>query len=516
MNYNTIHETVVQDVVDVMKDGISTADTITNPAGAPSSLIKAGSLSKATSGLTLEFPVLVDASLPISTATMCSKAVERKAVSLLQIAFSAYNITNTKDATEFIKSFHTNINHGKITMDDWIDAMNTLGESVEMLKEDRRKFNAVMEDLKRNCNYYLEDDICESSVNDYKVVTRGTQQNIVKVVNERWNNNGRGGYDYEDAEETRRWHKSNLDQRKDDRDNIRLNMDIDERIHQRGRERIDDLRYQERNERERHAQDREDKKFEFDKKKSDREYNLKQQRDLTQNAKDNIEMFQKQLLPSDVKKANELVPSMMIVNFYTTDEKTKAVIAKQVVIGVKARMIPVNPEEVANKLITKYADSNILLKFIRATTREISFTKDFLLALDDAKLNAKANSKRGSSTYKYLKVLERRALNGKVRKALKLNNSFKAISTLVISRETAEYIKRYNSFDVLDPRVIRPIMEKLNFMMFMVADESEESVSIIMDTGDDTYEVLSYTGLEREASDGSYKKAINLMTKVVR
>lgn len=482
MSYNTIHETVIQDVVDVMKDGIEAADTTLNPSGAPAGLTRAGSLTKATSGLTLVFPVLVDSGLPIDTAAMVTKAVERKAVSLLQIAFSAFNITNSKDAYEFIKTFHTNV-HSKMTMDEFIDAMDSLSEQVEMPREDRRKYNAVMEDLKKNCGYYLGDDICETSINDYKVLTKGIGYSIVKEeLNE--DNDDSIPIEKEDLDESRAKQKHQWAKNSDERAEKKYQLEKD--------------------------------KWKEDQRRDERDYQMKNARNNIQNSKDNFEMLKNQLLSSDVKKANEMVPSMMIVNFYTTDEKTQAVITRQMVIGVKARMIPVNPEDVANKLVSKYADSNMLLKFIKATTREISFAKDFILALDSAKLNAVANSKKGSSTYRYLKVLERRALRGKIRKTLKLNNAFKAISTLVISKETAEYIRRFNNFDVLNPSTIRPIMEKLNLMMFIVADESEESVSIIMDTGDDTYELYSYTSLERESSDGSYKKAINLMTKVVR
>lgn len=498
MSYNTIHETVIQDIVDVMKDGIEAADTTLNPSGAPAGLTRAGSLTKATSGLTLVFPVLVDTGLPIDTAAMVTKAVERKEVSLLQIAFSAFNITNSKDAYEFIKTFHTNV-HSKMTMDEFIDAMDSLSEQVEMPREDRRKYNAVMEDLKKNCGYYLGEDICETSINDYKVLTKGIGYSIVKEELS------------EDEEDQYRRQEYNDKHRK-------AENDAEEYQNRLNRRNMDNQREEERHQWNKNADNRAERdyqlakdKFEYDKKNDTRV-----SRANVQNSKDNFEMLKNQLLSSDIKKANEMVPSMMIVNFYTTDEKTQAVISRQMVIGVKARMIPVNPEDVANKLVSKYADSNTLLKFIKATTREISFAKDFILALDSAKLNAVANSKKGSSTYRYLKVLERRALRGKIRKTLKLNNAFKAISTLVISKETAEYIRRFNNFDVLNPSTIRPIMEKLNLMMFIVADESEESVSIIMDTGDDTYELYSYTSLERESSDGSYKKAINLMTKVVR
>lgn len=510
MGYNTIHETAVQDVIDVMKDGVTTFDGKLNPSGAAKSLSRASSLSKATSGLTLIFPVLVGSDIPIESASIITKAVERKAVTLLQIAFSAYNISNTKDATEFIRSFHTNIK-GKMTMDDFIDAMDSFSEQVQMPREDKRKYDAVMEDLKHCCNYHLPEDICESSINDYKVAVRGINTVVVKEA---------GG-------------KPSMFDGKGLRGNFGLGYgdvhgpdymdDNQQQAFDNGLKANRDSRETEKNNRERDAAKLSKDKFDadqdqrkIDNARNDRVDNRLDARNDTQNAKDTFDMLSKQLLPTDVKKANEMVPSMCIVNFITLDKDTQSQISRQIVIGVKAKMIPVDPTDVANKIITKHTDSNVLLKFIQATTREISFTKDFLLALDNAKLSAIANSKKGSNTYRLLKVLERRALNGKVRKALKVNNAYKAISTLVISKETAEGLIRYNNIDVMNPGVIRKLMEQLNLMMFIVADETEESSSIIMDTGDDNYEVLSYTHLDREAADGSYKKAINLMAKVTR
>ena len=514
MSYNTIHETAVQDVIDVMKDGITTFDGKLNPSGAAKSLSRASSLSKATSGLTLIFPTLVDSSIPIETASIITKAVERKAVSLLQIAFSAYNISNTKDAVEYIRSFHTNIK-GKMTMDDFIDVMDSFSEQVQIPREDRRKYDAVMEDLKHLCNYHLGEDISESSVNDYKVAIRGITPVVVK---EDRNSpfTGKGAkinpMDIDmSAPDTTGIHYSD-DERKDIDTNLKLRKD------QRDTDKYND-------EKEQHRKDNEFRQRQYDddmnQRRRDNARNDKTDsrldtRNDVQNAKDSIEMIQKQLLPTDVKKANEMIPSMLVVNFITLDKDTQSQISRQVVIGVKAKMIAVDPTDVANKIVTKHTDSNVLLKFIKASTREISFAKDFLFAIDNAKLNAIANSKKGSNTYRILKVLERRALKGKVRKALKVNNAYKAISTLVISSETAEGLMRYNNIDVMNAGVIRKLMEDLNLMMFIVADETEESVSIIMDTGDDNYETLSYTHLDREAADGSYKKAINLMAKVTR
>ena len=475
MKYDTLHESVVKDITDALSDvnGAIKDNIETNP-----SISRASSLTKATSGLTLVFPVLCSKTLPLDTATMISKAVEKKAVSLLQIAFSAFNITNSKDATQFIKNFHTNLK-GKIGVDDFIDAMDSYANESGLIPKERiGMYKAVMEDL-RNINYTFNDDISESSINDFKV--RSDSMGNFSVVKE--------DKDPEDL-------IMNMHKREQDKKNYDLNKD--KFNYQRQQDYLNNLRSSEQD------------------KKEDQDRKRKAERDNIQNRKDTADFFKNQLISSDVKKANEMVPTMMIVNLITTDSSTQSAIDHPVVIGVKAKLYPVDSQDVINKLITKRVDSNILLKFIKASTREISFVKDFIFAIDNAKLSAVANSKNGSQTNRLLKVLERRALGGKIRKAFKVNNAYKAISTLVISKEEAEEILRTSNIDIMKPNIIRQIMESLNLMMFIVADESEESASIIMDSGDDTYEVISYNHLEREASDNSSKKIVNLMTKVAR
>ena len=126
-----------------------------------------------------------------------------------------------------------------------------------------------------------------------------------------------------------------------------------------------------------------------------------------------------------------------------------------------------------------------------------------------------SSAKRGSSS-KIWKVLERRALKGKIKRYLGMNSDAAAIATLVISREDAERLKKDYSIDVDKPNIIRPIMESYSLMGFAIIDEAMETVKFIFDSGDDNYETISFTHLEREAADGSYRKVVNLISKMTR
>lgn len=541
LRFDGLHETVIKDVVDVIKDGIDQAEGIGFNIRGTNRLSTSSSLSKATEGLILVFPHLCSMGVSSETASMLTKAIETKAVSILQIAFSAFNITNSTDAVDFVKQFHTNIG-GKMTIDKFIDTMDAAtNESTNSLNGiDRRLVKAVLEEFKQ-MECYFEEDLYEGSINDFKVVNRFGKYVVTEArkdvdddtrdysASSRYRKDGIAADMYndrmfygQDAERTRTEYNRKVERDEDrqnklddDETNRQFKIDQDQKNRDFQDSQAEKKRQWQKDDRE------EDDKYRKERDKIKDKYDkdtLSQRKAADDNKafKDDFDMLRQQLLPSDIKKANEMVPSMMIINFNTRDEKLQTVIRSQAVIGVKAKLYPASSDDIINKIIVKNADNNVLLKLLRVSTRELNFVKDFLLAIDDAKLTAVSCSTRGSDTNKFLKLLERRALRGKIRKKLNMNNAYKAITTITITREEADFIKRYNNIDVFNVNTIRKIMESLNIMQFIIADDTEECAYIIMDSGDDMYEKISYTHLERESTDGSYKKAINLMTKVVR
>ena len=87
---------------------------------------------------------------------------------------------------------------------------------------------------------------------------------------------------------------------------------------------------------------------------------------------------------------------------------------------------------------------------------------------------------------------------------------------MVLSENDADYLKKVNNVDILEVRNARKILDSYNFMCICILNQSTEVASILYDTGDDTYEMIPFSGLEREASDNSYKKMVNLLSKVSR
>lgn len=227
-----------------------------------------------------------------------------------------------------------------------------------------------------------------------------------------------------------------------------------------------------------------------------------------------INDISKSFAANDIKKANELMPITLAVNFYAGDTKDHVLI-EGAVIGVKARLIPVASNDIVNHVISKIEDKNWLLQLLRATTRETSFAKDFLFAIDKAKIDALSHSRQGSSNPMW-KVLERRAMGSKLKRLLGSNNSYMAITTLCVSQEDVDYVKKEYNIDIEDPSNISPLFTNYNLMCVCIVDEALEVAKFMFDTGDGNWENYSFSSLEREDKDNTYKKVVNLMTKVAR
>ena len=237
--------------------------------------------------------------------------------------------------------------------------------------------------------------------------------------------------------------------------------------------------------------------------------------EYVQGLKNAAEYFSKQVVDSDFKKANELTPTLMTVNFKVlNNDGTSLTSYDSALVGVKAKLYPVSSNDIVKHIGDKVTGRNWLTNFFRATTREISFLKDFVLAVDKAKSDALALSSKNPTADRMWKVLERRATDSKFRRLMLSNNNAAAITTLCVSQEEVEYLRKNNNIDLESLRVVRGLFESLNLMCICIVDESLEVAKFVYDEAELMWETLSFNHLEREASDNAYKKVVNMITKV--
>lgn len=429
----SLRESVVKDVLDVIdgvKDTVDGGIKTGNRSG-----LSVSSISRASKDLIMSFPVLCDNSIDPKTAAMICKAIERKAVSMLQILFSSCALTGDS-ARDIISQWHNNIDAGDMSLDDYISFCDRLSENAKMTTADARLINEAVKNIRleqRNGDKsYPVNSFSESSVNDYKVQQRyGTT-----VVTEAPIITGPGPYD------------------------------------------------------------------------SDRGNSLEKA------MQPETEFFHKQLMDSDVKKCNELVPSLVIIRFSSKVGDTQQVVHQQFVAGVKARLIPVDSYDIIERINSKNKDRAGFLNFIRATTKETSFVKDYLLAIDKAKIDAKHNSIKNNSA-RIWKTLEKRATKSVWKRLIGRTNDASCITTLVISQQVVNTLKKEYGVNMADVKTASAIMDAYNLLCVVIVDESTEVARFLFD-GEEWYEDLSFNTLERESGDGSYKKVINLLSKMNR
>ena len=239
-------------------------------------------------------------------------------------------------------------------------------------------------------------------------------------------------------------------------------------------------------------------------------------RDALDAQRADMEFFQKQLLDNDVKKCNELVPTLIIIRYNNVDATafTQAAVEQQFIAGVKAWMYPETSANIINKVSDVFSKNKGKLGWIKATTGEINFMKDFLLGIGKAKIEAKQDAyEKVSPIWKHLKYRSNKSVLNRLIK--NKPNDAGAITTLVISSEEADYLKKEMDIDLTDIKNAQKLMDAYNFMGIVIVDENFEVARFLFD-GAAYYEDLAFSSLEREDKDSSYKKVVNLISKINR
>ena len=480
-----------------------------------------GSISKYTKDLTMTFPTLVDNSLSIETASMISKANERNIVSMLQMLFSAMQLrgTNGKDIIE--KIYGKNNRISPKTYDDYVEILTKNHDDFRNFKEDAMMdmVKKMQDELKRPMKSFPVDSFSDNSLNDYSVINiNGTEKvkfspvkedndpntdtDINSSIDQLMDNINLNDPEYAKLLKTKGYNPNSLGfYRQDPHDLAKGTADFVSNYNQTQANMYSAMGQL--------ARIRNDNK-KFAQQQMMDKATLNQMKN--QYIKDRNEILTKQLLDTDVKKANEMQPTLIIVNFSEIDPETNDIIDRRAfVAGVKSRLISVNSSDIVDRIVAKNKTKVSFLNFIRSTTGEISFLKDFVFCLNQAKIDARNAIKRGEAAEMW-KTLENLSVKNKRNNLRKTGNDASAITTLVINQETVNMIKKQYEIDINKASVARQIMSDYNLLGIIIADESVEAVNFLYD-GQDMFETQSYSFMERENNDKSYKKIINLISQ---
>ena len=429
------------------------------------------SITRANKDLTMTFPVMVSNTVDPASAQLVSRALERKFVTLTQMLLSAISITSSKDAIDHLKNVHSNLDLSSLfDVDDYLAISQ---EATDNHIFDAAEIKAVYETFRQerlhakplsHLHEFLSKDVTDAIARQPRVAGNIANRKFNDLSDE---DKARAMNYYGSDTVTRnksleKQNKSLTQQLKDiERANSKLSNSNSSL-----QSRLDDIRNNSR-------------------------------AGLTKLAKD-----------QDYKKANELQPTLLQIQFISTNDNNDP-ITVDAYVGIKTKIYCVDSADIANHIVSKRSYNFSLYNLIKATSGEIEFWRDFVFAIKKAKIDAVSNTNRGSSS-KLWKVLERRALASKINRFMSARNDATAITTLMMSAYDVEMLRKMEDIDISDSRVARKLMDDYNLVGIVIVDDSTESAKIIFDTGDDEYEPYTFKTLKRD-DKMDYKQMIQLL-----
>lgn len=447
------------------------------------------SITRANKDLTMTFPVMASNTVDPASAQLVSRALERKFVTLTQMLLSAISITSSKDAIDHLKNVHSNLDLSSLfDVDDYLAISQ---EATANHIFDAAEIKAVYEAFRQERLHAKPiNHLRESLMDDMMDRMRQDPKFNANVADARFNN-------LSDEDKARAVNLLNTDTATRNRDLTRQNRTLTQQLN--------DI---ERNE------GRMRRNFARTQSQSNRRINdLRQSNDNLQSRLDDIRNntragLTKLAKDQDYKKANELQPTLLQIQFISTNDNNDP-ITVDAYVGIKTKIYCVDSADIANHIVSKRSYNFSLYNLIKATSGEIEFWRDFVFAIKKAKIDAVSNTHRGSSS-KLWKVLERRALASKINRFMSARNDATAITTLMVSAYDVEMLRKMEDIDISDSRVARKLMDDYNLVGIVIVDDSTESAKIIFDTGDDEYEPYTFKTLKRD-DKMDYKQMIQLL-----
>lgn len=508
------------------------------------------SIMKASKDLVMSFPVLCSDTLQPETAAMITKAIERNCVTQLQMIFSASYLKGA-NGFDIINQWHKNMDDS-IGLDDYINMIDSISYTVDnngkinshdlykkassskpaqninaFLKavgEMAQIKEAMCKAVQENNKYYPETSISENSVCAFQIKETYNGFDVVFspiheadndfYINPYGNGMKFGDYYYDSKSQIdidakfAAYQQSKTEEEHRHQERM-YNIGAGNKRHK------DDMNFRKDEAKYRKDKDASESMYraQRDKIMDDREA----QKAASLALRDETELFTRRLMDNDVKKCNELVPSMIIIRFNVAGTETggSAAIEQQFVAGIKARLIPCASEEIIDRLRVVLMNKVSRVNWVRATTGEISFMKDFVMGIEQAKIDAKRNSSL-SKTSPIWRTLQHRSAKSTMNR-LRRNkaNDAGAITTLVLNATEVNALKKAYNIDLYNISTVQEVMENYNFMGIVIVDEDMEVARFLFD-GEKYFQDISFTSLERETGDGSYKKVVNLISKINR
>lgn len=214
------------------------------------------------------------------------------------------------------------------------------------------------------------------------------------------------------------------------------------------------------------------------------------------------------------EKANNAVPTLLHIKVYDKDSKNSI----DFVVGVHAELHPVKQSDMILNIVKGLRNDDTFFNFIRWTTGEIKFFKDFLFCMDNLKLEAVTNS---ASSNKLFDIGRRKRNIAKLKNMFTKSNVMPNL-TIIVTADCLERIKHDFGTDItasagtMQMALIRKLMDAYFLICFVIMDQGLGRVSFLMD-GKAAFETHSYSSLQKEnfIEDKQMKEIMKMLGRSV-
>ena len=538
---------ILKDITDALKDAKGLGKEVKGLQSEINSR-RGTSLARMSSDATLQFPIIISRSINIDNAQSVSKALERQYANFVQLVISLnphMDLDEDKDVIGYIKK---NIHQNNINALDLMESATSVlsneaygvylltsinnGSNANITRSNKEQMFSVEECLNMNSvnNLYqpasINYGIAESSLKYFckknNILMEATPSDVdalpdndrdtplaklrAKHEFEKDNRQRQDDLRRENERAADRAYKQQQDQAqaaereaerayKHQQDELNRAEKAEDRAYNRAKDAQEYINKEEERQYKRNrdrAQDLKDSRKEqrdIEKLEMDR---VKLARDLE---KDQVEYRSKamvKLADNDVKKSNELVPTTLSLTMNVIKGE-RSVGNQTYLIGVKGLMHPVDSEEMVSNLMDGFKSGNAFFNFIRWTTGEIAFIKDFVFNVNGIKEDVMRKHQGQSHWWTALKRRRQIAKSKNFQKGRKLLPN----ASIVCSIEEVIEMKEAYGIDIMDPRNMRRLMDRYFLLGFVIVDASQELCHVMFD-GESSFQVISFNGLEKE------------------
>lgn len=489
--------------------------------------------SKASEGI-LQFPVLTSDTIDYENAILVSKALERAYASFTQVVFSMnkeLSDVHAKNVSDYLHKFHQNTNSNLDSRANGIpgrsfesftftDAKNNATYTCDIIIPSGVNHRMVAK-LKEQLKPYIE-DFCLTKINDL-YQPRSIVNASYTINMEGFYGDNRYDYDilkeksegFEDAEASLKYDASlnTKDQKRNhygrtEKSAIQAEREKLKRYYDKTKKHNEEnkaARKQLEEDRKKLAADRAD----FDKKVEEEK---KKKKGKTFHggylAKEDSLIKAPVLTAQDVKKSNELQPTMLTLQIQRT--KDGQIVRYEINVGIKTTLHLVPSEEFITNMVDACEYKGTLFRYIRWSTGEIEFIRDFVLRMDQFKKETRNRVVGNSKWWEALKSRARSANISRVKADRLLPNT-----TLVFSLTEVDHIKANYGYDLLSFKIANQLMKEYFLLGYVVVDPASEVVHILYD-GQTKFQTYTFKALQRENSDESNVKTFSKLLKAAR